>query len=230
MDINDEDLDVDVLDFINVNVCDRFHFNYSMPYSKEIRSLLPLLKEITIPINDFLIRTNGMYCINKEHHLQRIKALVCIDNGNCIKEVSVEAMYCTECNQYYISEVEYEKLCRKGRICSRVITLMEYKKIAEKGFHSWAEKSLLRSYGYIVNEQDNLTDVERHRILSFVIENGIMKVEEIIYFIEWLINRNTGKNFYNARLKWKMDIDYIRNYKPITGVVKVRDIYRKNIL
>lgn len=225
MEIDDED--VDVFDFINVNVCDRFHFNYSMPYSKEIRSLLPLLKETTIPINDFLIRTNGMHCINKEHHLQRIKARVCVDNGNCIKEVAVEAMYCAECNQYFISEVEFEKLCRKGRICSRVITLMEYKKITEAGFHSWAEKSLLRSYGYTVNAQDNLTDIERHRILSFVVENGIMKVEEIVYFIEWLINRNTGKDFYNARLKWNRDIDYIRNYKPIAGVVKVRDIYRK---
>ena len=201
-----------------------------MPYSEEVRSLLPLLKQTTIPINDFLIRTNGMHCINKEHHLHRIKALVCVDNGISIKEISVEAMYCTECKQYFISELEYEKLCKKGRICSRVITLMEYKKIAEAGFHSWTEKSLLRSYGYTVNAQDNLTDIERHRILSFVIENGIMKVEEIIYFIEWLINRNTGKDFYNARLKWNRDIEYIRHYKPIAGVVKVKDIYRKRYI
>lgn len=229
-DIETDDEDIDIFDFINVNVCDRFHFNYSMPYSEAVRSLLPLLKQTTIPINDFLIRTNGMHCINKEHHLHRIKALVCVDNGISIKEISVEAMYCTECNQYFISELEYEKLCKKGRICSRVITLMEYKKIAEAGFHSWAEKSLLRSYGYTVNAQDNLTDIERHRILSFVIENGIMKVEEIVYFIEWLINRNTGKDFYNARLKWNRDIEYIRHYKPIAGVVKVRDIYRKRYI
>lgn len=150
-----------VFDFIKVNVSDRFYVCYSEHHSKGIRSLWPFLKQAVIPVNDFLIRTNTRYCINKEHRLHRIKALVCIDNGYSINEVSVEAMYCETCNHYFISELEYEKLCRLGRICSRVITIGEYRKILESGYHSWAEKSLLRSYGYNVNAQENLSDRER---------------------------------------------------------------------
>ena len=108
-----------------------------------------------------------MHCIHKNHHLHRIKALICLDTGDSVKEVATEALYCQECNHYFISEVEYEKLCKQGRVCSRVITLIEYKKISESGYHSWAKKSLLRSYVYTVNVQDNLSDDERHRILSF---------------------------------------------------------------
>ena len=118
----------------------------------------------------------------------------------------------------------------RGRVCSRVITLIEYKKISESGYHSWAKKSLLRSYGYTVNVQDNLSDDERHRILSFVIENDIMSVDEAVSFIEWLINRNSNKDFYNARLKWMRDIQFLRNYKPVKGIIRVKDIYRKKYI
>lgn len=229
-DSESDEEDACAFDMINVNVSDRFYFEFSEPYSKEIRALIPLLKQTAIPINDFLIRINSQYCINKEHHLHRIKALVCVDTGIVIKEIAAEAMFCMECNQYFISEVEYEKICRQGRICSRVITLAEYKKITESGYHSWAEKSLLRSYGYSVSTQEGLTDNDRRRILSFVIENGIMKPDEIVYFIEWLIGRNSSKEFYNARQKWSRDIEYVRNYKPIAGIVRVKDIYRKRFI
>lgn len=222
--------DVCAFDMINVNVSDRFYFEFSEPYSKEIRALIPLLKQTAIPVNDFLIRTNSQYCINKEHHLHRIKALVCVDTGIVIKEIAAEAMFCMECNQYFISEVEYEKICKQGRICSRVITLAEYKKITESGYRSWAEKSLLRSYGYNVSAQDDLTDNDRHRILAFVIENGIMKAEEIVYFIEWLIGKNSTPKYYNARQKWNRDIEFVRGYKPIAGIVRVKDIYRKRFI
>lgn len=226
----EDDEDIAAFDLINVNVCDRFHFSFSEPYSEKIRALLPFMKQIMIPVNDFLIRTSSMNCVNKEHHLHRIKALVCVDDGKNIKEVPVEAMFCEECNQYFISEIEYEILCRRGRVCSRVITLAEYKKITESGFNSWAEKSLLRSYGYTVSAQEGLSELERHRILSFVIENEIMKPGEVILFIDWLINRHSSKDNYNARQKWSRDIDYVRNYKPIEGMVKVRDIYRKKYI
>lgn len=218
-----------VYDFIRINVCDRLYFDYSQKNSKEIRELLPLLKQVTIPVDDFLVRISNRFCINKEHELQRIKALVCIDNGKEIIEVPTEAMLCRECNRYYISELEFEKLSELGRICCRVITLIEYKKIMESGYHSWAEKSLLRSYGYTVSAQEGLSDVERHRILSFIIENEIMTIDEIISFIEWLIKRNKSSDFYYARQKWSRDINYVRNYKTIAGVVRVKDIYIKDL-
>lgn len=218
---------IEIFDFIEINVSDRFHFEYRDSYSDEIRSLLPMLKKTIITVNDFLIRTSTKYCINREHHLKRIKALICVDNGKIIKEVSIEAMFCVECNQYFISELEYQKLKSQGYICCRIITIEEYIKIRESGFDSWAEKSLPRSYGYTVNAQDNLTDYERHRILSFIIENDIMKADEVIGFIEWLVRKNGSDKYYFARQKWNRDIAYVRNYKPVEGVVRVRDIYKK---
>ena len=219
---------MDGMDYLRVDISERFQFEICEYNSKIIRSLLHQDPKV-IHIDDFLVRSNMMYCLNRKHHLQRIKARVCIDTGKSIQEIEVEASYCEECNQYYISEVEYEKLCKKGRVCCRVITIEEYIKITETGVHTWAEKSLLRSYGYTVNAHDNLSENERHRILSFVIDNKIMEEHKIINFLEWLIHRNTGKNFYTARLKWNKDIEYIQNRESVKRVVKVKDIYRRKI-
>ena len=106
----------------------------------------------------------------------------------------------------------------------------EYKKLHESGYHNWAETSLLRSYGYSVNAQDNLSDNERERILAFIIENKIMSVDDIINFLEWLVHRNPSENFYLARLKWNKDIEFLRKYKPIEGIVRIGNIYQKKVL
>lgn len=100
----------------------------------------------------------------------------------------------------------------------------------DNGKEIWAETSLLRSYGYSVNAQDNLSDNERERILAFIIENKIMSVDDIINFLEWLVHRNPSENFYLARLKWNKDIEFLRKYKPIEGIVRIGNIYQKKVL
>ena len=54
-----------------------------------------------------------------------------------------------------------------------------------------------------------------------------MTVDEVINFIEWLIKRNGRKEFHAARIKWNRDIEFLRDYKPVKGIVRVKDIYRK---
>ena len=204
-----------------------FQLSFEEERSEKIRELCSLLKTQNIPVENFLIRTTAMQCINREHHLQRIKALVYIDTGKTIKKEKIEAGFCVECNQYFITEIEYQKLCRKGRACCRVVTLPEYQKISKVKDFNLAGISLLRSYGYNVNVQTNLSDMERRRILSFIVENKIESVDRIIGFIEWLIRRNSSPKLQAARLKWNRDLDYMRRYKPVEGIVRIGSIYRK---
>ena len=150
-----------------------FQLSFEEERSEKIRELCSLLKTQNIPVENFLIRTTTMHCIKQEHHLQRIKALVYIDTGREIKQEEIEAGFCIECNQYFITEIEYQKLCKKGRVCCRVVTLPEYQEISKVKDFNLAGVSLLRSYGYNVNAQNNLSDDERKRILSFIVENRI---------------------------------------------------------
>lgn len=214
--------------FDRFEICTKeFQLSYKEERSEKIRELCSLLKTQNIPIENFLIRTTTMHCTNQEHHLQRIKALVYIDTGKAIKQEEVEAGFCIECNQYFITEVEYQKLCRKGRVCCRVVTLPEYQEISKVKDFNLAGVSLLRSYGYNVNAQNNLSDAERRRILSFIVENKIESIDRIIGFLEWLIRRNSSVKLQAARSKWNKDLDYMRSYKPVDEIVRVCSIYQK---
>ena len=53
---------------------------------------------------------------------------------------------------------------------------------------------------------------------------------DIINFLEWLVHRNPSENFYLARLKWNKDIEFLRKYKPIEGIVRIGNIYQKKVL
>lgn len=181
-----------------------------------------------IGVADFLVRTTNYACTNKDHNLKRIKALVNVFSGQKMFETTIDAAFCPECNKYYILERDYQLLRLRGRICCKVVEIDE---LLRSGltFNSWQEKSLLRIYGYNVNKNENLTQEERQRILSFVLENGIMTSYEIINHLEWQISTREGRlNMSDAISKWEDDIRYVRNYQYVNATVRVRSIFIKN--
>lgn len=176
--------------------------------------------------HDFLIRTTKYCCVEYGHTLERVTAIVNVLTARGVESKEVDAMYCRECDEYYISEFEFELVKRYGTLCHKVLTEDEYLKV-RRNFDSWSDKSILSSYGYSANEKDNLSDQERQRILAFIIENDIATTDRVLSFLEWLV-RNRGGRCYMACEKWKRDIAFVRKYKPSGRYVVVDDIYRKN--
>ncbi len=218
-------------DSLTITVAERFILVFSEMNSVTLRNFSKYCKKRIISIEDFLIRSTSLTCIHKNHTLQRIKALLCVQNNSQITQVSAEASYCEECDKYFISEVEFNRITRLGMICCKVITEAEFKKSSSNMDDSrWANESLLRSYGYNVNSKDNLSDRERQERLSFIIENEIVSVEKAIDFIEWLVGRNTTVTFENARNKWRRDVEFLMNYKKVNSTVRVGMIYRKKYI
>ncbi len=181
-----------------------------------------------IGVADFLVRTTNYSCTNRDHKLIRIKALVSVMTHQSIKEMEIDAAFCPECNKYYILEREYLRLKAHGKLCCKVV---EFDELIRSGltFNSWAEKSVLRIYGYNVNKNENLSKGERQRILSFVMENHIMTSYEIINHLEWQISTREGRtNMRDAISKWEDDIRFVRDFQYIDKTVRVRSIFIKN--
>ncbi len=223
-DIHEED----VHDCLIVTFYESFRIIYKGRNVEDIRELVP--EENTEPevgVEDFLVRISDFHCINRDHHLTKVKALVHIDTGYRIVDYQANAMFCPECDQYYITEAEYSRVESIGRICCKLVTVEEYRKIHSSKYDTWAEQSLLRSYGYTVNANDNLSAKQRQRILSFIIENDIMSIRRVIDFISWLISKPGGYNLENARRKWQDDIDYLQHYVPATNVVVAGSFTKK---
>lgn len=78
---------------------------------------------------------------------------------------------------------------------------------------SLSEMSVLRLYGYTVNETDGLTDGERQELLINLIDSGLMDKVDIINHIEWLIHTHEGNiQYMNACDKWQTDLDFVNSY------------------
>ena len=174
------------------------------------RKALSGLDANLIEVEDVMVRTSMARCYNKDHVIERIRASIRIYNSKSlrIETVQINAYYCATCNRYYILEEDYEDLKERGTVCCRVVELKDLENLNHPG---WAEKSILRLYGYSVAQKDNLSEKERRNILDFIIYNDIWDKERCIDFISWLVSNNSNRaNMDLAIRKWNSDIMYLR--------------------
>ena len=162
---------------------------------------------------DFLVRASTIKCKNKGHRIINIRATVNVIKNDIISEVNIPGYYCENCNKYFILENDYQKLRSKGIILCKIIE----QKLLNSQFTSYGHllnsESILHSYGYNVNAQENLSARERHTILEFLLKNKILSKSDIKSHLNYLINRsNNNIKLYDAIAKWKTDILFIDNY------------------
>ena len=80
-------------------------------------------------------------------------------------------------------------------------------------YTSFKQESVLRLMGYNVNVLDNLTEIQRQKILMLIVDEGVLSVAEIRSYLQWLINRgNKTPRLKNACLKWEADSEFIKQY------------------
>lgn len=73
------------------------------------------------------------------------------------------------------------------------------------------DESVLRSYGYTVNQTDNLPAKYRQELLAEIVDLEILKVSQIVRFLDFLIRSRQHQPM--AQIKWIKDKEYIENYK-----------------
>ena len=150
---------------------------------------------------------------------------VCSPSGE-VNRFSFSAVWCEDCNAYYISEDIFRELQSRGTILCRVFSLDKFIN-RNTMFDGFNQQSILYSYGYNVNAKDNKSDLERRAVLDRVIEHGIMSKDEIISFLLYLIDRPTGnRNMSQSIRKWRSDIEYLSGKKTQikAGRIKMEDI------
>ena len=80
--------------------------------------------------------------------------------------------------------------------------------------YQWAEKSPLMLAGYSVSATKGYSDEKRRKILSVIIENGIVEKHEVIKYINFFISTKKNQLRYKEAIsKWNKDLEFVRNYK-----------------
>lgn len=119
--------------------------------------------------------------------------------------------YCPKCGRYYINSDQYNKFASKYGL--PYVKLKYDSSVQGFNYSELREESILHFIGYNVSNKDNLSVHERREKLIHVIKTETLTKAQVIYFLEFLINRNEGNlKFDNACHKWHSDLEFIRNY------------------
>lgn len=161
------------------------------------------------------------------HSLDPVTALVNIlpRRRGDVYPVEVRTFWCPKCNQYFLMDDDFLALKQRGIICCRIDTKVEDNR--RKGYRParymmLQQESLMHSYGYNVNADNDLSELDRQDILAFLVENHVMSTQEIAEYLEFFINfMGQSERNASARRKWQADLKYMRNYHRPTRKVKV---------
>lgn len=188
-----------------------------------------------VAIGDFIVRSHGYSCSHKGHEMTPVEASVTVLVANSILvEQKFRAFYCEQCGMYFVTDTAFERIARGGKLCCRVIGMEEILNPKESigRFSDFAPESLIHQYGYNVNKTDGLSKESRQAILTFIVENDIMGLYDIISFLEGLIRTRLGmRNMKDAIDKWRDDVTFLEHYQPPKRSLKVGTLYaRKSML
>lgn len=195
---------------------------------EQLRSELGLNHNIQykdfVIVSSFKIRE----CQNNNHYIRQLKIDIPIVHKNSkISEKTILAYHCSNCKLYFISENDYWNIKKQGSILCQHMTWEEYEKNIKgsgNNFSQWQQYSLLNRFGYSVNQKDNLSENQRHSILSYVIENEPKDFDGYIW------NRNKIVSFLNHQIKmhphswkaikkWEEDLDFLEDYSHKNPIV-----------
>ena len=178
--------------------------------STSFNSLLKNYDISTSICADFLIRINLRRCGKRGHQIFDIKATInIITKKGQVQEKTIPGFYCEECNLYFIYDSDYNNLRKSG---NPLCPIYEYSRYFYGGNDDFGlnPESILHSYGYNVNANDDLSDGERHMILEYVISSGIMSKHKVLDFLNSMIHlRENNYSMYDAIDKWQNDSIFV---------------------
>ena len=184
----------------------------------------------TIRAKDFVVRRSVFKCMHNDHKIQNIDAVISIINKDGdVKETTVSAGYCPNCNTFFLMESTYAQLKSRGTPICRVSDEKTYLKGNNyvNGM-KLAQESTLMQYGYSVSQEEDLTEARRHRILAVMIDNKILTKTAIISYLDFFISQRQFQPKFEAAIsKWENDREFVSDYhKGSYTKYGVKRIYR----
>ena len=170
-----------------------------------------------IGVRTFFVRKSMEECDREGHDYINVIASVPMVIGEKYKLIKFPAIYCYECNIYYVTDEEYNRLHNNGRILCQLLTEDEYKKYRE-GFNNdnLSPHSVLNILGYTVSKKADLSTGERRQKLRWIIANEILSKKRVIGYLDFFIRLNTGqKKNASAISKWRADKEYLMGISTI---------------
>lgn len=193
------DYDAEDFDFENTNII----------VNKDKYDAIPQIDIYTV-----IVLSNTLKCASNHETKDIIAKLPVLNECGQISYINVNASYCSVCNRFTILKNDFNAI--KDIVTCKVID--ETTTYSGNNNNSEMEieqkQSILAQYGYNVQTKKDLSEQQRHIILSSIIEAQIMSRREVIDHITTLIERGSKiRNWENATQKWKDDRKFVSEYQ-----------------
>ena len=149
-------------------------------------------------------------CYRKSHHVISATGIIKSIEG---EEIKINVNYCKSCRKFFIDMNEYRYYRGKYGVLLGNFSIDKVS-FGYSSFEDVAHESPLHLCGYTVNQQDDLTLMQRQKILKGMMDNGILPKARIIAYLNYFIIRSEKLlNYDSAREKWTNDLNFVRDYK-----------------
>lgn len=191
------------------------------------------VREMTFQ-NIIVLTTNRM-CSKNHEMLDYVANVPVINKEGKIVFTKENISYCKQCQRYLMLKRDFEAI--NGIIACQIIDKTKALHIdnVDDEIEISQKQSVLYKYGYNVKTKDNISDKQRHMILSLVIESGILTRQQITSHLDTLIERGSKiPKWKDATGKWRQDRHYVSSYKtenlPKVITEKLILKYRTNVV
>ena len=149
-------------------------------------------------------------CRKKEHSIVSATGILVSLRGLPIK---ININYCIDCRLCFINLDEYKYYREKYGVLLGNISLEKLSGNGGYGYENLSNESILRMFGYTVNQTDNLSADNRRKILAYMMDRDIVSKYRIIEYLQFFIKNSRYR--YNLRIanqKWSDDLNWVRTY------------------
>lgn len=169
-----------------------------------------------IDIYSVIVLSNTLNCSSNHNSDDLVAKIPVLNEDGEISYLKINASYCYDCKRFTILKNDFIAI-KDIVMCKVIDDTSDYSSNSENEFDIEQKRSILFQYGYNVQTKKNLSEKQRHIILSSIIEAQIMNRRDVINHINTLIDRGSKiPSWSNATQKWKEDKRFVSEYKSDT--------------
>lgn len=154
--------------------------------------------------------------LNKQKGVLIKGILTVLDSEGSQKKHLITAGYLPHKKIFYMGLQTMMTVKKSGVPLCRVISETEYINHIEGKKTLNTIQNLLKQYGYHAKGLENLTSIQRQTILAMLIERNIISADDLIKYLDELIQIGKNKPFYHQDAKnlgkWRSDSDFVSLY------------------
>lgn len=152
-------------------------------------------------------------CNQRKHVTTSAKGILFKGHTVPFEPVEINIQYCYACKEYFISEAQFKLYKKKHPLLLGNFMFTDSLETRKFSGGIQNKESKLHLNGYNVNINNKSSDIDRRRILAYVIEKDILDKSYVAYYLSMFIERSkTRKNFKTAISKWENDLDWVNKY------------------